>query len=216
MRSLQLVERGYWDAAVGRLVSPVTSPGAVSFQTLPYHWRCSIGCACVDSREPHRRGDFEDLETMKTRGLALHPISLPACRAPSIWRLMRPGRSMGLRLVRWRSIPKHRRPRWKPRPCCSPAAGAGRGRQLVCVHGWVQVPAPIVGSTDGLLIVDSLSGESLAERIGRTDGWRQFALYRVAPRSEAMCVTFALSEWRSPADDVAIEIVEGPPALSQR
>ena len=69
MRSLRLVERAYWDVAVKGLASPVTSPGAVSFDTLPYHWRlvdrlklCRFG--------PNRiaGGDFEDLDTMMRAG----------------------------------------------------------------------------------------------------------------------------------------------------
>ena len=79
--------------------------------------------------------------------------------------------------------------------------------QIVCIHGWVQVPVPITASTDGLLVVDSISGEALADRIGQTKGWRQFALYRVAPQSGPVCVTFALSgigeAW---LDDVAIQV----------
>ena len=80
--------------------------------------------------------------------------------------------------------------------------------QIVCIHGWVQVPTAITGSSDGLLVVDSLSGECLADRIGQTKGWRQFALYRVAPQSGPMCVTFALSgmgeAW---LDDVEIQVI---------
>jgi hypothetical protein len=39
VRSLRLVERAYWDAAVKGLVSPATIPGAASFETLPAQWR---------------------------------------------------------------------------------------------------------------------------------------------------------------------------------
>ena len=89
--------------------------------------------------------------------------------------------------------------------------------QIVCIHGWVQVPNDITASTDGLLVVDSLSGEALADRIGKTKGWRQFALYRVAPQSGPMCVTFALSgigeAW---LDDVAIQVLDPPAAAAQR
>ena len=67
------------------------------------------------------------------------------------------------------------------------------------------------------MVVDSFAGEALADRIGQTNGWRQFALYRVAPQSGPMCVTFALSglgeAW---LDDVAIQVVEGAAAMSQR
>jgi hypothetical protein len=79
------------------------------------------------------------------------------------------------------------------------------------------VPGPITGSADGLLIVDSLSGEALADRIGKTAGWRQFVLYRVAPQSGAMCVTFALSGLgEAQLDDVVIQTVENSSAMSQR
>jgi hypothetical protein len=67
------------------------------------------------------------------------------------------------------------------------------------------------------LIVDSLTGEALADRIGKTKGWQQFALYRVAPQSGTICVTFALpglGEVR--LDDVFIQTVEGPATLTQR
>ncbi len=61
------------------------------------------------------------------------------------------------------------------------------------------------------MIFDSLGGEALAERIGRTNGWKQFALYRVAPQSGAMYVTFALSglgeAW---IDDVAVQVLDAP------
>jgi hypothetical protein len=89
----------------------------------------------------------------------------------------------------------------------TPSVQVERG-QIVCVHGWVQVPTAIAGSSDGLLVIDSLSGEPLADRIGRTKGWRQFALYRAATRSGPMCVTFALSglgeAW---LDDVEIQVI---------
>jgi hypothetical protein len=99
----------------------------------------------------------------------------------------------------------------------SPAVPVEAG-QTVCVQGWAQVPAPITGSSDGLLIVDSLSGEALADRIGRTDGgWRRFVLYRVAPQSGAMCVTFALTGLgEARLDDVGIFVLEGPAVVTRR
>ena len=90
----------------------------------------------------------------------------------------------------------------------SPALPVEAG-QLVCIRGWVQIPAAVTGSVDGLLIIDSLSGEALAQRIGQTDGWQQFALYRAAPESGRMSVTFALSGlgevW---LDDVTVHYLE--------
>jgi hypothetical protein len=83
----------------------------------------------------------------------------------------------------------------------------------VHIQGWVRVPAAIVGSLDKLLIMDSLGGEVLALRVGQTSGWQQFNLYRAAPRSGAMTITFALAglgeAW---LDDVTVKTVEARPS----
>ena len=77
-RSLRLIQRAYWDAAVKGLASPVTSPAAMSFDTLPLHWRfldrlytCRLGPNRIDG------GDFEDWDTMKRAGWRhiLHPAA---------------------------------------------------------------------------------------------------------------------------------------------
>jgi hypothetical protein len=81
--------------------------------------------------------------------------------------------------------------------------------QVVRIHGWVNVPAAITGSVDGLLVIDSLAGIDLAERIDKTAGWREFILFRAVEQSGPMTVTFALSglgEVR--LDDVAIEVMQ--------
>ena len=63
----------------------------------------------------------------------------------------------------------------------SPPVAVRRG-QLIRIHGWVRVPRPITASPDGLQVFDSFGGPALAERIRTTDGWREFVLYRAAPR----------------------------------
>jgi hypothetical protein len=78
--------------------------------------------------------------------------------------------------------------------------------QWLCIRGWVRIPAAIAGSRDGLMIIDSLAGEPLAERIRETTGWRAFTLYRVAPKTGYVTLTIALTgvgeAW---IDDLAIE-----------
>ena len=44
------------------------------------------------------------------------------------------------------------------------------------VHGWINVPRRLAGSTDGLLIFDSVGGSDLGDRIRSTQGWREFTL----------------------------------------
>ena len=80
---------------------------------------------------------------------------------------------------------------------------------MLVLQGWVRITQPIVGSVDGLLLIDSLSGEALAQRVNTTDVWRQFTMYRAAPRSGPMNLTFALTGmgevW---IDDVTIQVIK--------
>ena len=82
--------------------------------------------------------------------------------------------------------------------------------QLICIHGWVNLPSPVAGSVDGLMVVDSLSGDDMAERIvDKTKGWKEFTLYRAARESGMVSVTFRISglgEVR--LDDVTIQAVQ--------
>jgi hypothetical protein len=65
---------------------------------------------------------------------------------------------------------------------------------VLCIRGKVRVSGPMSGGVDGLIIVDSLGGEPLAERIHPADGWREFVMYRAAPRVDNLTLTFALTE----------------------
>ena len=66
--------------------------------------------------------------------------------------------------------------------------------QIVRISGRVRIPERIAGSTDGLLVIDSLGGEPLAQRIRQTDGWQEFSAYRAAgPRGAVLTLTLALS-----------------------
>ncbi|HEY2837804.1 MAG TPA: hypothetical protein VGJ26_01555, partial [Pirellulales bacterium] len=77
---------------------------------------------------------------------------------------------------------------------------------LVRLHARVLVPAPIVGSPDSLLILDSLGGEALAERVSSSANWKEWNAYRMVDSSGTSTITFALSGlgevW---IDDVSIE-----------
>ncbi len=211
-RSLRLIERAYWNAAVEGLASPVTSPAAVSFDTLPSHWRL------LDRLRGKRfspnlltGGDFEDVDTMVHAGWLYNLNAAPTVQASVDLTQQAAHRGQrGLRLAVTAADPKNPPETVENPPIrfSSPAVQVAAG-QIVCIHGWVYVHKPAVGATDGLMIVDSLSGECLADRIGPTKQWRQFALYRVATQSGPMGVTFVLpgvgEAW---IDDVEIQILE--------
>lgn len=208
-RPVRLLERAHWQSAVGSLPSPVSSPLATSFATLPEHWQLAGQIASAEPG-PNRLygGDFEDLRWMLQAGWQHLQHPLPGVSAEAQWATVaaHSGR-YGLRLaVRatedddWQTLVETP-PSW----IRSPAVPVETG-QIVRIHGWARVPVPIQGSVDGLLIIDSLGGEALAERVGHTDGWREFTLYRVAADGGTLSLTFALSgvgeAW---VDDVTIQ-----------
>jgi hypothetical protein len=218
MGSLRAVERFYWDDLVGgnKIASLATSPAAMDFQTLPSH------CRLMERIRASRLGsnllpggDFENLDLMFQSGWKYLKSPLPAVQtAADLVASSAHGGALGLRLSVTAADVKHPPAMLEMPPVrfISPSITAQAG-QIICIHGWVNVPSPITGSVDGLMIFDSLGGEALADRIGRTEGWREFALYRVAPQSGMVNLTIALTglgeAW---IDDLAVQILESPPA----
>ena len=208
---LRLVERAYWEAAlVGE--SAVASPATVSFATLPWHWdlmdRVAVG-RFGSNLLPG--GDFEDLDTMLQRGWRHCQYTPPRVHAAAdlVAEAAHSG-SRGLRLTARCVDPEHppamleTSPVWITSPALPVEAG-----QLVRIHGWAYVPAAITGSVDGLMIIDSLTGEDMAERIDKSGNWREFTLYRAVQQSGAMTVTFLLSGLgEARLDDVTVQVTD--------
>ena len=212
MRPVRLMERELWDAAISRVESPVTTPASVSFWTLPLHWKL-LGRIGASRPGPNRLsgGDFEDPHTWLNSGWTNYQLSLDGVfsEADLSPAAARTGR-FGLRISAYPSEIEQpvslveTSPAW----ITTPPVEVER-YSLVVIHGWVNVPTPITGSVDGLMIFDSFGEEPLAHRIGQTDGWQEFTLYRVAPQSGHLTVTFALSGLgEARIDDVTVESVE--------
>lgn len=211
MRTLRALKRSQWEAAAKVLSSPVTSPGACSFASLPWHWRMGERIqASQYGRNQLAGGDFERLELLLQAGWQHMEHRVAGCLT-SVDLAVEASRSgqTGLRMTAQPEDPANppavveTPPVWVVTPPISVEAG-----QLVVVHGYAQVPRPLAGSVDGLLIFDSLSGEALAERIGRTRGWQAFTLFRVAPRSGSFHVTFALTGLgEARIDDVSVRLL---------
>jgi hypothetical protein len=218
------LQRKHWERAAESLRSAVASPFVASFSTLPEHWQLIEklrGSVRQASRLP--AGDFEDLQAMIDAGWRhfLHPqegIETAVEVSPG-------GTSKGRSSLRMEVQPKDRdraatlvetAPLW----VTSPPVRLARG-DIVRIEGRVRVPTAIRGSVDGLMIVDSLGGESLAERFGQTNGWEEFLFYRAAPRDCELTLTFALTGFgEAMIDDVMIQpmgpAVAGPAASAAR
>ena len=212
MRPVRLMERELWDAAISRVESPVTTPASVSFWTLPMHWELlrRIG---TSRPGPNRLagGEFEDRDTWVGAGwdyrlYSLAGIFAEADLSPAAARTGR----LGLRILAYPSDIEEpvSLVETSPARITTPPV-AVEAHTLMVIHGWVNVPTPITGSVDGLMIIDSFGQEPLAQRIGQTDGWQEFTLYRVAPQSGHLTVTFALTGLgEARIDDVTVESVD--------
>jgi hypothetical protein len=208
-RPLRWLERSQWESVLPPLRSPVASPGAVMFASLPAHFGL-VQRIAASPAGPNQlpAANFEDLGAMFQAGWQhmQHPAQGLQCNAELTPEAAHSGR-LGLRLsVQPGAADRapaqvETPPLWMTSPPLRVEAG-----QLLRIQGWVQVPRPIAGSVDGLTVLDSFGGEALAERFTRTNGWTSFTLYRVAPQAGEFTVTFALSglgeAW---LDDVTIE-----------
>ena len=94
------------------------------------------------------------------------------------------GGLLGLRLTARAENPEHppatieMPPLWITSPAVPVTAG-----QIVLIRGWVNIPTAIIGSVDGLLVVESLTGEEMVLRLDKTAGWRQFTMLRIVPQT---------------------------------
>jgi hypothetical protein len=220
--ALRDIERAHLNAALPNAEPGLTDPFLGNFATLPAHYRFQQQVSTLP-RGPNRldQGGFEDLEAMRRAGWIYYQhqqsaITTNVDLAPTAAH----GGRAGLRLRAAAADPDNKpsvietAPLWINSPRVELAA-----HDLVLISGWVHVTEPISGSVDGLLVLDTLGGDPLAQRITPAKDWRQFAIYRVAPRPGPFVVTFALTGlgevW---LDDVSVEIKSrqpSPPAATQ-
>jgi hypothetical protein len=213
LRPVLITERALWEQTCGG-ASPISSPLTARADTLLHQvklMRRLQTAQLLPNRLPG--GDCEDVERMRSAGWRLSQHAAPGVSASADVAPSNPhsGR-FSLRLQAAPTDPAappdllESPPLWLTTPAVSVPAGG-----LVRIHGWVRVPAPITGSVDGLMILDSLSGPALAARVDVTTQWQEFTLLRAAgdeARETPLVVTFVLTglgeAW---LDDVTIEPV---------
>jgi hypothetical protein len=220
LRPVRILMRAEWDEAVKSLGpdAPLTaSPYAVSFYTLPKHWRFRAQLEqCSPAGNKLAEGDFEQ-----------------AAGLPSGWREQRltpeevegdvkitgdgphGGKSCLMIQVRQKVLQAAANGA-APIPITaleptylavtSPPVQLPPG-SLVRVSGWVKVPVAIAASADGALVFDSAGGEPLGLRLtAATKGWQRFTLFRRVPANGTVQITAALTGIGTAYfDDLAIE-----------
>jgi hypothetical protein len=211
LRSLRVLMRTHWDRAVRDLDSPVASPFAVSFYTLPRHWLMLDRLKGLrPSASVLPGGDFEQTSPAEQVGWLVQEVPTLDDVHIRVQRTENQAHA-GKRSLMLQVIPKD--PKYAPVALertyvalHSPAVKLEPG-SLVRISTWMKVPAPIRGSMDGALFFDSVGGEPLAVRqVNPTGKWKKVTLYRKVPASGRIHVTLGMSGMGTVYfDDVRIE-----------
>jgi hypothetical protein len=222
LQLVRQIERVHWEQATAG-AAPLVNPLAASFETLPELVRFQSEIA-VATRSGNRLGggDCENLSAMLAAGWKhyLHEqdgIKTINTRVDLTPQAAHSGNA-GL-LLRAEGVDAEHPPRAVETPpvWVTSAPVPLEAGDLVQIQAWVRIDKPITGSVDGLLVIDSLSGQALALRLSATGGWRQVTMYRAAPRSGPMVVTFALAGLGEAAiDDVTVEIIHRAATRTQQ
>ena len=212
LRPLRILMRSEWELAIHpkMLNTPAASPYAVSYFTLPRHWRFLTELAKRQGG-PNALpdGDFE-LAPDKTSPNWLIEEVRSLDEVTTAARRTTDEHHGGKQCLKLEVAPKDKEapPAVLERTYLaahSPAVHLTPGT-LVRVSAWVRVPKPLKATADGALFYDSAGGEPLAVRLTGPTDWRQFVLYRRVPESGAINVTMALTGLGAAYfDDVKIE-----------
>lgn len=196
MQLARILQRAHWDHAVAKLPTPLASPYALCFQTLPAHWRLmrsleKLGKANDTNKLPS--GDFEDLDTLIAAGWRHEQRTTPDTSSAAE---LNPTAKQGKYSLRLAVIPTINEPtafqfHSPPVTVTSPAVTVHAG-QVVKISGWAKTIRPINRSVDGLMIYDSLLGKTGAIRILNAPEWQRFEVWRVVPESQVVTVTAAM------------------------
>jgi hypothetical protein len=211
MRPLRILMRAEWDKAVKELSTPVASPYALSFFTLPRHWEFWQE---VQQRRAGSNvlpdGDFEATNDRSPEGWLMEEVPSLDDVVFSAMRVKDdPKSGKQCLLLEMKAKNGAASPQVLERSYVaihSPAVRLQPGT-VVKISAWVKVPEAIGASTDGALLFDSAGGEPLALRLtAPTKGWQQYAFYRKVPQSGTINVTMALQGLgKVYFDDVQIE-----------
>lgn len=198
LQMLRNLQRALWEDSVRRFSSPLASPHAVCFSTLPDHYRL-IGkfgrSVASSSQEPNLlpSGDFEDEAevgaTWRHVGASSDAVATNAyieTKSPK-----QGSRCLRLAARRHEGMSIARESGDAFVKMESPAVPVRAG-QVLHVSGWVRIDTPIPSHFDGAKLHDSLLGPSSGLRWTATKGWQPFEMLREVPADGEFSLTMTL------------------------
>jgi hypothetical protein len=192
----RIIQRAHFDDAIKGVPSPLGDPWLASHGGLDEHFRLATLLTSAQ-RGPNLlpTGGCENLQQMMVAGWKHHQHKQDnVVTAVDLSPQVAHAGGGGLRLKAAAMLADNKptaiesAPMWVTTPPIPVEAG-----QWLEIQGWARIAEPIAGSVDGLLIIDSLTGPSLAQRITTPGEWQPFTIYRGVPQSGTLTVTFALS-----------------------
>ncbi len=208
---VRVIQRAHFENIIGGETWPLGDPWTASASTLDEHVRFAAQLESAP-RGPELvpNGLCEDLNRMIDAGWKhyRHPqpnVATAVDLAPQAAHSGQGGLLLRAAAAERNNPPSavETAPMWVTTPPVPTRQG-----QIVEIRAWVRMPNPLGGSVDGLMIVDNLAGEALAQRVGPSGDWQEIAIYRAAPRDGTITVTFALTglgeAW---IDDVSVRTV---------
>jgi len=226
MAYLRDLQQTHWKIAVGRELSPASSPHTLCFQTLPDHWRMkeSLKQANAVSDNLLPSGSFDDADAVLvgwTHSSGLSEDSPIRTTAALVGPPGAASLSLGAAVARGKTTPSHSEQTLVS--MVSPPIPVAVG-QIIRVQGRIQIRQALAATTDGLLVYDSLVGTvgALRFREATLKGeWQEFEFTREVATSGEMRLMFdlkgtgnvSLDDLRVTATDVILPLdssVESP------
>jgi hypothetical protein len=217
LRPVRIMMRAQWDKATDpkALDTPVASPYAVSFYTLPRHWQLMDKTKNLSPGANLLAGGGFEADPSQVQAawqledLSLDPVDMRAERlTPEKKSNIEPKEGKQYLKLRVQARNAEAPPTTLEGTylaITSPPVRLPPGT-LVQISGWVNVPEDLGGSADGALFFDSAGGEPLAVRLTTATKWKKFTLYRRVPAEGSITVTLALTGLGTVYfDDVRIE-----------
>jgi hypothetical protein len=213
MRPLRIIMRNQWEQAAKELSTPVASPYAVSYYTLPRHWQMMD---TIKKTTPGTNlltgGDFETPASDPQSGwmvqnpVPLDEVELSAQRVSEEHHDGNQALKLEVRAKNPQQLPSALERTFLA--IHSPEVNVEPGT-FIQVSGWVLIPKPITASADGALLYDSIGDSPLGVRLSTCPKWQRFVLYRKVPASGKVRVSMALTGVGAAYfDDVRIEKCE--------
>lgn len=194
-RMVRLLEREYWSEATKGFAAPVTDPFLVSVRTLPEHYLFQDRIRQARfSENKLPTGDFEREGNLDAVGWVYSAPTDEGLAGNVL--LVGDNAKEGRRALEISLASKD-----APAPTIverarvamtSPAVPVQAG-QVARISGQVRLPKPVSTSTDGVMIWDSLGGETLALRITKPGNWQSFSFVRPVRDNAELRVHLALT-----------------------